>query len=92
MASSSSSSDALSNVDKDSDSIDDISENEEVTPRLRNRSITKDKTGVDDQCNVCKKKYSESTEDWFQCKICTKWAHETCGVKGVFNFFCSLCH
>lgn len=44
--------------------------------RLRNRYITKRKTGDDDQCNVCKKIYSKSTEDWFQCKICTKWAHE----------------
>lgn len=91
-SSGSSSSKTLSNVDKDSDSINDISENKEVTPRLRNRGITKDKTRDDDQCNVGKKKYSESTEDWFQCKIFTKWAYETCGVKGVFNFFCSLCH
>ncbi|GBP08585.1 hypothetical protein EVAR_7202_1 [Eumeta japonica] len=50
-SSSSSSSETLSNVDKDSDSIDDIPENEEVTPRLRNRSITKDKTRDYDQCN-----------------------------------------
>lgn len=89
---SSSSDDSSVNLATDSDSIDNISETEEVCPRLRNRSLRNDKTGNDNQCNVCKKKYSESTEDWYQCKICTKWAHETCGIKGIFNFFCSLCH
>lgn len=92
ISSSSNDSDALSNVDIVSDSIDDISETEEVAPILRNRRLIKDKTGSEDLCKVCKKIYSESTEDWYQCKICAKWAHETCGIKGVFNFFCSLCH
>ncbi|CAK1547896.1 unnamed protein product [Leptosia nina] len=91
-SSSSNSSDASSNIDTGSDSINDILENEKDAPRLRKRTITKNKTGDDDQCNVCKKTYLESTEDWYQCKICTKWAHETCGIKGTFNYFCSLCH
>ncbi|CAK1553830.1 unnamed protein product [Leptosia nina] len=92
IANSSNNSDASSNIVTDSDSINDISENEKDTPRLRKRTITKNKTGDDDQCNVCKKTYLESTEDWYQCKLCTKWAHETCGIKGTFNYFCSLCH
>ncbi|CAK1582747.1 unnamed protein product [Parnassius mnemosyne] len=26
-----------------------------------------------------------------ECKICSDWAHESCGIKGKFNFFCKTC-
>ncbi|XP_026736810.1 uncharacterized protein LOC113500286 [Trichoplusia ni] len=51
---SSSSDDSSVNMATDSDSIDNISETEEVCPRLRNRSLRNDKTGDDNQCNVWK--------------------------------------
>ncbi|CAK1587284.1 unnamed protein product [Parnassius mnemosyne] len=44
-----------------------------------------------DDCVVCSKSYENSDQDWFQCKICSDWAHESCGIKGKFNFFCKTC-
>lgn len=54
----------------------------------RKRQSTKN----DNDCCVCKQKYNSSEEDWYLCKVCQKWANESCGVKGVFNFYCNLCH
>lgn len=70
-----------------SDSIDDTG-----SQKYRFGRQSKNRSGNDENCNVCNKKYSDSTEDWYKCKICVNWVHESCGVKGLFNFFCSLCH
>lgn len=53
---------------------------------------TKAKSGENSgNCIVCNKNYEESNEDWFQCKVCSGWAHESCGIKGLLNFFCKKC-
>lgn len=53
---------------------------------------TKAKSGENSgNCIVCNKNYEGSNEDWFQCKVCSGWAHESCGIKGLLNFFCKKC-
>lgn len=44
-----------------------------------------------DNCVVCNKSYKNSSQDWFQCKICSRWGHESCGIKGALNYFCQNC-
>lgn len=60
--------------------------------KKQDRSIKKSYINKNsDDCVVCSKTYENSDEDWFQCKICCGWAHESCGVKGKLNFFCKSC-
>lgn len=42
-------------------------------------------------CIVCNGHYSKSKVEWYQCKICDNWAHESCGIKGAKNLFCHKC-
>lgn len=43
-------------------------------------------------CVVCNEHYvNNSTGECYQFKICGGWAHESCGQKGVINFFCQKC-
>lgn len=43
-------------------------------------------------CIVCNGHYSKSKVKCYQWKICNDWAHESCGIKGVKNFFCQKCY
>lgn len=71
----------------DLDSTDDLSDRDnEPLQKLRKLSNTKEHL-----CYVCNQKLSTSKEDWFQCKLCQKWANEKCGDKGS-SIFCNLCH
>lgn len=56
---------------------------------LKKKNISAEKN--ENYCVVCKKHYANSKEEWYQCKICGGWAHESCGHKGVINFFCQKC-
>lgn len=73
----------------DLDSCEDCSDS---SVGLRKRRKHSTQYSKDNTCCVCKQSFDTSKEDWFKCKICGKWANESCGIKGVFNFFCSLCH
>lgn len=42
-------------------------------------------------CPICHGEYQNSKEEWLQCKLCTKWAHKSCGVLGKLHFFCYNC-
>lgn len=86
----SSSSSEKSLTDVDSDSCDDCSDS--TMPLQKRSKRMKSAQLSDNECCVCKEKFETSKEDWFQCKLCEKWANESCGIKGVFNFFCSMCH
>lgn len=44
-----------------------------------------------DNCVVCNKNYNTSSQEWYQCKICSGWAHVSCGVKGRLHYFCNEC-
>ncbi|CAH2092102.1 unnamed protein product [Euphydryas editha] len=57
---------------------------------VRRKTNSKTKKNNDD-CVVCNKAYENSDQDCFKCKICSGWAHESCGIKGEFNFFCKTC-
>lgn len=43
------------------------------------------------RCVVCNEHYAKSKVEWYQCKICVGWAHESCGHKGIIIFFCQNC-
>lgn len=62
----------------------------EVKKKVDTKKINA-KNKYSDDCIVCSKSYENSEQDWFQCKICSGWAHESCGIKGQFNFFCKTC-
>lgn len=42
-------------------------------------------------CVVCEGLYSKNKEEWYQCKLCGLWGHESCGIKGALNYFCKKC-
>uniref|UniRef100_A0A6P7GM67 Cell wall protein IFF6-like n=1 Tax=Diabrotica virgifera virgifera TaxID=50390 RepID=A0A6P7GM67_DIAVI len=42
-------------------------------------------------CVYYKRPYQYSKTDWLKWFICSLWAHETCGLKGVRNFYCNNC-
>lgn len=67
----------------DLDSCEDCSDS---SMGLRKRRKQSTQYSEDNTCCVCKQSFDTSKEDWFKCKICGKWANETCGIKGVFNF------
>lgn len=73
----------------DSDSSDSVLA--EVKKKNILRKINAKTNKHSDDCIVCSKSYENSDQDWFQCKICSGWAHESCGIKGQFNFFCNTC-
>ena len=53
----------------------------------RNKCSQEDKN----YCIMCNGHYAKSKEEWYKCKICGGWTHESCGHKGVINFFCQKC-
>lgn len=62
----------------------------EIKDMIGNNSIT---TTEDDDasCIVCAGMYVESTEDWYNCHLCSKWTHESCGVMDDLYFTCRIC-
>lgn len=46
---------------------------------------------TDSTCIVCGGEYLLSKEEFIQCRLCNKWAHESCGINGNLNFFCKKC-
>lgn len=44
-----------------------------------------------DNCVCCKEAYQCSKTDWLKCFLCSSWAHETCGIQGIRNFYCNNC-
>jgi len=67
---------------------------EKESKKRKNTEITKgkiEKEKNNNNCIVCNKRYTKSKQDWLQCKLCSGWAHETCGIKGALHFFCQNC-
>ncbi|CAH2106611.1 unnamed protein product [Euphydryas editha] len=56
--------------------------------KKRNTSISQDDKSY---CVVCSRHYAKGKEEWYQCKICGGWTHESCGHKGGINVFCQQC-
>lgn len=77
------------------DSDISISDNNLVLPDVKNKLFNKDNNnngrGQDNNCIVCNKNYNSTDEDWYQCKVCSGWAHDSCGTKGKFHYFCQKC-
>lgn len=55
---------------------------------MQDKSVNKENK---DFCAMCKGSYSTSKEDWYQCKNCCLWAHETCGILNNLYFTCLPC-
>lgn len=51
----------------------------------------KDSEEDNSTCVACGKEYRLSNEEFVQCRLCAKWAHESCGIVGHLNFFCQKC-
>lgn len=80
---------SVKTLNKKSKKYDSDSSDSEVKKKVV-RSKASSKINSDD-CVVCSKLYESSNQDWFQCKLCSGWGHESCGIKGKFHFFCKKC-
>lgn len=81
-----------SNSDEDMSLHDDSDDSLKSTQSKFGKNVVPAKQkSAKELCVVCQKEYDKSIEDWYQCKLCSKWAHESCGQKGHLNFFCNLC-
>ncbi|KAG5893490.1 hypothetical protein JTB14_010540 [Gonioctena quinquepunctata] len=80
--------------DSDTDISSEISLHDE-SPTLANLEIFYDEMAQENKddsvCPICQGEYQDSKEEWLQCKFCTKWAHNFCGVMGKLHFFCHNC-
>lgn len=80
--------------DDSSDSDNQVlSESERLKKKTRAaKSTSVPKSNASSEiCVVCKGLYSKSKEEWYQCKLCGLWGHESCGIKGALNYFCKKC-
>ncbi|KYN50439.1 hypothetical protein ALC57_00076 [Trachymyrmex cornetzi] len=73
------------------DSLNKISETKVGKISSNTMAISENTKSSDNNCCVCSIDYSISSEDWYQCKLCSGWAHTSCGNKGNFHFFCNKC-
>lgn len=64
---------------------------EEILLQIKKRQKDNSSRKIKDICKVCNGSYAISKEEWYKCKICDGWAHESCGVKGKLNYFCQRC-
>ena len=49
------------------------------------------KFDVEDRCLICDDS-SKKDEYWFQCSVCTRWAHELCsGADSPEGYVCDFC-
>ncbi|XP_023019368.2 uncharacterized protein [Leptinotarsa decemlineata] len=64
---------------------------EEMVEKNKDDSCDREGEKENSVCPICQGEYQNSKEEWLQCKLCTKWAYNSCGVLGKLNFFCYKC-
>lgn len=85
-----------SSDDEDSQKYDPrIKETKIIKTNTQTTKDKKTKEGSNQEeswtCAFCKGEYNRSHTDWLQCFICNKWAHQSCGLEGMRNFYCNNC-
>lgn len=73
----------------------DMPKMKSTTSKSKRRPKTDEKK-KSSQCVVCNAVYGADTdlknrEDWYQCRWCCKWAHESCGNVDFRYFECLNC-
>lgn len=78
------------NKKKQCDTSDSSSDDDINLIELKKKNVNSEK--VKNYCIVCNEDYNFSKEVWYMCKVCEGWANESCGHKGVINFYCQKCY